>query len=74
MTSIADRAFQSCTKLIRISITADTPPTLGGTLVFDGCQVLTGIYVPDESVEAYKTATNWSAYANKMLTLSQYSE
>ena len=46
MTSIADRAFQSCTKLIRISITADTPPTLGGTLVFYGCPVLTGIYVP----------------------------
>lgn len=32
------------------------------------------IYVPDESVEAYKTATNWSDYADKIKPLSEYVE
>lgn len=72
VTFIGDNAFQYCTGLTRVSITAATPPTLGGPLVFDGCPALTGIYVPDNSVEAYKTATNWTAYANIILPLSQY--
>lgn len=71
MTSIGANAFQYCTGLILVSITADTPPSLGSS-AFADCPALTGIYVPDESVEAYKAATNWSAYANKILPLSQY--
>ena len=59
---------------ITIICRASTPPTLGGA--FFGYTVVNaaieGIYVPDESIEAYKTATNWSAYANKILPLSQY--
>lgn len=30
------------------------------------------IYVPDDSVEAYKTATNWSNYADRIHPLSEY--
>lgn len=30
------------------------------------------IYVPDESVETYKSATNWSNYANYIKPLSEY--
>ena len=71
VTAIGPSAFQYCTGLTRVSITADTPPSLGSS-AFADCSALTGIYVPDESVEAYKTATNWSAYANKILPLSQY--
>ena len=71
VTTIGGYAFQYCTGLIWVSITAATPPTLGSG-AFANCPALTGIYVPDESVEAYKTATNWSAYANKILPLSQY--
>ena len=71
VTAIGPSAFQYCTGLTRVSITADTPPSLGSS-AFADCLALTGIYVPDESIEAYKTATNWSAYANKILPLSQY--
>lgn len=71
LTKIGKYAFFGCTALKRISITADTPPTLGSA-AFANCPALTGIYVPDESVEAYKAATNWSAYANKILPLSQF--
>ena len=73
VTAIGSAAFQHCTALTRISITAGTPPSLGSS-AFANCPALTGIYVPDDSVEAYKTATNWSAYANKILPLSQYNE
>lgn len=31
-------------------------------------------YVPDESVEAYKTAENWSALASRIQPISEYSE
>lgn len=47
-----------------------TPPTLGSGN-FPGASV---IYVPDESVEAYKTASNWSTYADKIKPLSEYVE
>lgn len=29
-------------------------------------------YVPDDSVSAYKTATNWSAYASRIFSLTQF--
>ena len=61
-------------KNITIICRASTPPTLGGT-IFGKSYVnatIGGIYVPDDSVEAYKTATNWSAFADIILPLSQY--
>ena len=59
---------------ITIICRASTPPSLGGAIINKSWVYATigEIYVPDESVEAYKTATNWSAYANKILPLSQY--
>lgn len=45
-----------------------TPPT-AGTFIFSNLTNLT-IYVPAESVEAYKTATNWSAYASKIQAIA----
>ena len=35
---------------------------------------LTSIYVADELVEQYKTATNWSSKADKIKPLSEYVE
>ena len=32
------------------------------------------IYVPNESVDTYKTATNWSTYADIIKPLSEYVE
>ena len=32
------------------------------------------IYVPDDLVENYKTATNWSVYASQIKPLSEYVE
>lgn len=57
----------------RVTVLATTPPTLG-TGVFS---IQTGepdiasypIYVPAQSLEAYKTATNWSVYANRIFPI-----
>ena len=35
---------------------------------------LTKIYVPDDSVSAYKTATNWATYESYIYPLSEYIE
>ena len=61
-------------KNITLICRASIPPTLGGPIINTNWVNATigEIYVPDESVEAYKTATNWSAYANIILPLSQY--
>lgn len=50
------------------------PPILGNTNVFNGQTYKYPIYVPDESVEAYRTATNWSYSANRIKPLSEFIE
>ena len=48
---------------------AVTPPTLGSS---NYLTKLTAVYVPDESVDAYKTATKWKDFASKIRPLSGY--
>ena len=63
VTTIGNLAFQSCENLSSITIEATTPPTLGN-YVFDDTNNCP-IYVPTESVQAYKTA--WSGYQNRIM-------
>lgn len=59
--------FTNIIFLEEVHIAAITPPTLHSG-AFSAVAKFTGtIYVPAESVEAYKTATNWSAYADKIV-------
>lgn len=60
-------AFNGCTSLTRFTIYTVTPPTIGSQ-VFDN--IPTTIYVPSESVNAYKTATNWSRYADRIQAIT----
>ena len=46
-----------------VTVEAITPPGLGTP---NGMNSASHIYVPAESVEAYKAATNWSTYASKI--------
>ena len=69
--SIGGSSFESCKKCERIICRATTPPTLGNAWVFaetNNCP----IYVPDASLEAYKTATNWNQYADRIKPLSLF--
>ena len=68
--TIAAYAFQNNTTLERIICRATTPPSLGNTNALSGTNNCP-IYVPDASLEAYKTATNWNSYADRIRPLSE---
>ena len=64
VTIIGGNAFYGCSALTSVTIQATTPPTLNSNAFnsTNNCP----IYVPAESVDAYKTATNWSSYASRI--------
>ena len=62
VTSIGEHAFYMCSGLASITCKATTPPTLG----LGNLSNFTVVYVPVESVEAYKSATSWSDYVDKI--------
>lgn len=61
VTSIYGWAFEGCSSLITMRVEATTPPTLQNTNAISSAT--TQIQVPAASVNAYKTATNWSNFA-----------
>lgn len=65
VTSIGDNAFNGCRKLTSITVNAITPPTLGTNAPFGNTNNCP-IYVPSQSVEAYKSAYMWSDYASRI--------
>ena len=72
VTSIGGNAFGQCTSLSRVVVKAITPPTLQSssfTKVPSDCI----IEVPAESLDSYKTATNWSTYANQIVAIKEES-
>lgn len=64
VTSIGTGTFSYMKTLTEITVQATTPPTLGSN-AFNNTNNAP-IYVPVESVDAYKTATNWSSYASRI--------
>lgn len=70
-TFIDGDAFNGCTSLTGITIKAITPPTTSGFLGpfrnTNNCP----IYVPDESVDAYKAADKWKMIASRIKPMSQ---
>ena len=65
VTSFSEIVFQGCTSLVNVTVEATTPPTLRYDPFYYSPSSLV-IYVPAESVEAYKTASYWSTYASKI--------
>ena len=67
-TSIGYSAFDSCSSLTTIYVGTNTSTvcTLSSTSAFNNCTNLTNIYVPASLVDSYKSATNWSSYADKI--------
>ena len=68
--SIGDNAFNNCQKMEWMKVLATTPPSMATTntlLSTNNCP----IYVPDASLEAYKTATNWNQFADRIHPLSE---
>ena len=67
VTEIQMYAFYGCSLLASITVKAETPPTLG-TRALDNTNDCP-IYVPEGSVEAYRTA--WSQYAYRIQAIPQ---
>ena len=65
--TIGEQAFEYCRSLTSVYCKATTPPALVGTYVFYGNGSGRKIFVPAGSVEAYKSAINWSEYANAIV-------
>lgn len=61
--SIGDSAFQGCAGMTDITFLNETPPS-GSASMFSDAGFL--IYVPEGSVDTYKTAEYWSDYADRI--------
>ena len=66
VTSIGMYAFESCISLKEVYCKPITPPA-GGYSLFDSNASGRKIYVPRNSVEAYKSAEYWSDYASDIV-------
>ena len=66
VTTIGDSAFRYCSSLTSVYCKALTPPA-GGSNMFGSSASDRKIYVPTESVEAYKSASYWSSYADAIV-------
>lgn len=70
LTSISGQVFQNCTDLESITFLSTTPPTMTGANAFvntNNCP----IYVPADSVNAYKTANRWFSYASRIQAITE---
>ena len=78
VTSIDAWAFSSCSSLVSVYCKAVTPPT--AIFIGDNWAAFSNnasgrkIYVPGESVEAYKTADGWRSYANQIIKIQENSD
>jgi hypothetical protein len=68
--TIGASAFTSCTSLREVIVKAGTPPSLNSnsfSKVPNDCV----FYVPADSVDKYKSATNWSARADYIFAIEE---
>ncbi|MBP3426364.1 MAG: leucine-rich repeat domain-containing protein, partial [Rikenellaceae bacterium] len=71
VTLIMNYAFYGCTSLTSVYCKATTPPSIfddtHSCRIFDGNASNRKIYVPNESVGAYKSAEYWKKYASSIV-------
>jgi len=63
VTSIGSTAFSNCCGMAEYHLKSTTPPTLDSSNAFENIPSDCVIYVPAGSLEEYRTAADWSAYA-----------
>lgn len=83
-TNIGSFAFMACEKLATVILGASSVVTLSEAEAFGGTPMTSStligyfgsIYVPASLVDAYKAATNWAVYADRITAIegSQYDE
>jgi hypothetical protein len=68
--SIEASSFYNCSSLVYLKIENTVVPTLSNTNAFT--KTTFNIYVPDESLSSYQSATNWSSYSSRIKSISQF--
>lgn len=69
VTSIGSGAFYFCDNLIQLVLFPETPPTLASDSIPNNIQ---SIYVQQSSKAVYQAATNWTAFATKIVSDNLY--
>lgn len=76
--SISGGAFSGCSRLVTLILRkADAVCTLENVSAFSYTPIEKSagfVYVPDDLVERYKAATNWSTYASQIKPISELEE
>lgn len=71
--NLGNYSFAYCHQMKYFISTVETPPIIGArTFASSYISVRFQIYVPNDSVEAYKTATNWTELADSIKPMSQF--
>ena len=72
VTSITGRDFAGNNTLRSVIILAKTPPATPSYNIMTAGNSTAKIYVPDDSVSAYKAASKWSEIASRIYPISEY--
>lgn len=73
--TIGGNALANCSKLERVILRSTKKVQLQSTSAFNNTPIKSGtgyIYVPAALIDSYKTATNWTTYANQFRALESY--
>ena len=68
VTSIGSQAFSNCTSMTIFVCEAIIPPALGSNVFRYATNAI--IYVPDASVDTYKTTSGWSSLASRIKSIN----
>ena len=71
VTSINDYAFENCASLASITVTNETPATVGRN-VFSGISNTATLYVPKGAKAAYESAYGWNTIPNIVELIDEY--
>lgn len=74
MQYISNMAFWGCRNLNKVIFQSATPPVLEGAAVFSYGSPTLKIYVPDASLEIYKTAENYTNLASRIFPISSLTD
>lgn len=74
---IATNTFNGCSALTTLILRPNIVATLHATGAFTGTPILSGtghIYVPASKLNEYRSATNWSSFADQIRAIEDYPE
>ena len=77
MTTISTQVFLNCSALGKLILGSSTLCELTNANAFQSSAIANGtgyVYVPDDLVDSYKTATNWVNYADQIKPISELEE